>query len=69
MVSDLHFWNLSQLIAKKSIQEKFLFWVDRQNKLDVESQHHEHLILLPNLKEDSRNFKLDTNRLFVVKGG
>lgn len=68
MVSDLHFCNLGKLIAKKSIQEKFLFWVDRQNKLDIESQHHEHLILLPSLKENARTFKLDTTRLFMVKG-
>lgn len=68
MSADLHGWNLHKFVQKKSIQEKFLTWVDKQNKIEIDKQISTYYSLLPHLKEGSK-FELDRSKLYVLKGG
>jgi len=68
MSSDLYFWRLDGFVAKKSIQEKFLVWVDRLNKIEIDNQIKIHMQLLPHLAVTDQNFKLDKSKLYVLKG-
>jgi len=69
MTSDLHSWSLSPFIYKKSIQEKFLVWVDQMNKKEIERQISTHYLLLPHYSENQRQFRLDTTKLYCLRAG